>query len=151
MCGKVSCTSSSLFLFCNVPWMWKYWRRMKGGTPSCVSVTIPQAHLHLALMHEERDDIKTPALHVLKQSKTTPVRTYSPPSYVLARENLWQTLLTVVLTDSYTGRAAVPLFTSSLRLRFVFKSITLRISSARTRSKFNQSRTRKLKYMSRRG
>ena len=32
---------------------------MKGGTPSCVSVTIPQAHLHLALMYEERDDIKT--------------------------------------------------------------------------------------------
>ena len=64
---------------------------MKGGTPSCVSVTIPQAHLHLALMYEERDDIKTPALRVLKQSKTTPVRTYSPPSYVLAREFMTNT------------------------------------------------------------
>ena len=42
---------------------------MKGGTPSCVSVTIPQAHLHLALMYEERDDSKTPALRVLKQNK----------------------------------------------------------------------------------
>ena len=62
---------------------------MKGGTPSCVSVTIPQAHLHLALMYEERDDIKTPALRVLKQNqKPHSVRTYSPLSYVLARENL---------------------------------------------------------------
>ena len=33
-------------------------------TPSCIIVTIPQAHLHLALYVrlEERDDIKTPAL-----------------------------------------------------------------------------------------
>ena len=45
---------------------------MKGGTPSCVSVTIPQAHLRLALMYEERDDIKTPALRVLKQNQKHP-------------------------------------------------------------------------------
>ena len=64
MCVKVCCTSSSLFLFCNVPWMWKYWGRMKGGTTSCIIATISQAHLHLALYVwlEERDDIKTPAL-----------------------------------------------------------------------------------------
>ena len=94
--------------------------------------------------------IKTPALRVLKENqKPHSVRTYSPLSYVLARENLGQTLLTVVLTDSYTGRVAVPF--AFLQSRFVFKSIKLRVSSARTRSKFNQSRTRKLEYMSRRG
>ena len=50
--------------------MWKYWGRTKGGTPSCIIVTISQAHLHLALYVrlEERDDIKTPALRVLKQA-----------------------------------------------------------------------------------
>ena len=93
MCVKVCCTSSSLFLFCNVPWMWKYWVRMKGGTPSCIIVTIPKAHLILALYVrlEERDDINTPALRVLKQeSKTTPIRAYSPPFYVLPKEYLRQ-------------------------------------------------------------
>ena len=66
---------------------------MKGGTPSCIIVTIPQANLHLALYVrlEERDDIKTPAQRVLKQeSKTTSTTTYSQPFYVLARENLRQ-------------------------------------------------------------
>ena len=126
--GKVSCTSSSLFLFCNVSWMWKYWRRMKGGTPSCVSVIIPPGSPPSSFdVRGERWHQNSSTTCTKTESKTTPVRTYSPPSYVLARENLWQTLLTVVLTDSYTGRVAVPLFTSFLQSRFVFKSITLRI------------------------
>ena len=70
--------------------MWKYWRRMKGGTPSCVSVTIPQAHLHLALTYE-RDDIKTPALRVLKQSKTTPVKTYIFTTFLRASKREFMT------------------------------------------------------------
>ena len=84
---SVCCTSSSLFSFCNVPWMWKYWERMKGGTPSCIIVTIPQAHLHLALYVrlKERDDTKTPARVLKQESKTTLIRTYSPPFYMVAR------------------------------------------------------------------
>ena len=133
MCVKVCCTSSSLFLFCNVTWMWKYWGRMKGRTPSCIIVTISQTHFHLALYVrlEERDDMKTPALHVLKQeSKTTLIRTYSLPFYLLARENLRQRSTAHHCLNRLLHRAAcVAVVHLILQSCFVFKSITLRVLS----------------------
>ena len=79
---KVCCTSSSLFLFCNVTLNVE----VLGGNERRNSNT--QAHLHLALMYKEGGeweqeggggrreedlftlhDIKTPALRVLKQNQ----------------------------------------------------------------------------------
>ena len=119
--------------------MWKYWGRMKGGTPSCIIVTIPQAHLHLALYVrlEERDDIKTPALRAgIKNHTHKNIFTaflHASKIKFTAKKHC-----SPFSSDSYTGRIALPLSTSFLQSRFIFKSITLRVSSARSRSKFKQ-------------
>ena len=114
-------------------------RKKTGGTSSCIIATIPQAHLHLALYVrlEERDDIKTPALHAGIKNHTHK-NIFSAFLHASKIKFTAKKHCSPLSSDSYTGRVALPLSTSFFQSRFIFKSITLRVSSVRSRSKCKQ-------------